>query len=331
MKILDTAQLKELDQSTIVNEPIASIDLMERAASTCADWLNDHFDPPLGFTIICGPGNNGGDGLVIARLLSAMERKVHVYADPDSGSPDNRQNYHRLLELGITPHPADAWEKDRIDEDTILVDALFGYGLSRPLEGKWAGLVDAINEQSNLIVSIDIPSGLFMHAPGSGTSIVADFTLTFQTPKLAFFIPENQDIVGAWVVLDIGLNANKLEQLDTYLLTLEKDDVAEMVPTRGKFDHKGTFGHALLVVGSFGKVGAAILAAKAALRSGVGLLTVHVPRQATHILQIAVPEAIGVFRQARLQLLRPRRSTSINRYRSRMWSGSARLYNCWNT
>ena len=174
----------------------------------------------------------------------------------------------------------------------VIVDAMFGYGLSRPLAESWAQVAFAINQAEGIVVSIDIPSGIFAHEPSPGPHVHADFTLTFQCPKLAFFVPENQDAIGEWIVLDIGLDSNMLKSLETTYHMVDDAEIANALPVRNKFDHKGVYGHAMIVAGSFGKIGAAILAAKAALRTGLGLLTVHVPRQAAAIMHIAVPEAM---------------------------------------
>ena len=285
--------MRQLDAHTIRNEPIASIDLMERAASACADWLDDHFTLNTRYIVFAGPGNNGGDGLAIARMASDAGGEVVVVVDPDvTGSEDYRANLKRIQHnrrLTIFEYGDFDWN---VPEQALVIDALFGYGVNRPIEGLWSARIDKINALPNVVVSIDLPSGVIPDAVTKGPSIRADFTLTFQTPKLAFFIPENAEAVGEWIVLDIGLDVEFLEQLSSPWEVIGFSQIKDMIRQRGKFDHKGTFGHALLVAGSFGKVGAAILAAKACLRSGVGLLTVHAPRKACDILQITVPEAM---------------------------------------
>ena len=292
MKILSATQIADLDSYTMKNEPIESIDLMERAALRCTEWLAEHFDLPWRFVILCGPGNNGGDGLAISRQLAARGREVITYALPDKGSTDNRVNYTRLKQQNITHIPLDSFMAENLQPHDVVVDALFGYGLTRPLEGMYGAIVQDIGQSDVITVAIDMPSGLFADRPSRGPSMKCEFTLTFQSPKLAFFMPENQDAVGEWIVLDIGLDQEKLGSLDTSYTTIESAEVESSLPSRHKFDHKGTYGHAFLIAGSFGKMGAAILAAKAALRSGVGLLTVHVPRQATTLMHVALPEAM---------------------------------------
>jgi len=293
VKILSVKQLQDLDQFTIDHEPISSVDLMERAATACVDWLLDHFNTAMNYCVICGPGNNGGDGLAISRLLSLAGRNVKVYANRlDQTTVEYKNNFNRLAHAGIDAIPIERFETSRIKEGSIVIDALFGYGLNRPLADLWERSATAICALPNLVVAIDMPSGVFAEQPVQGIAVRADFTLTFQTPKLAFVIPENQDLIGSWIVLDIGLDGGALASASSDMQFVESGYVTSALPVRRKFDHKGRFGHALLVVGSYGKMGAAVLSARAALRSGVGLLTVHVPRMADSILQITVPEAM---------------------------------------
>ena len=293
MKILSVNQLQSLDQFSIDHEPISSLNLMERAANTCVDWILDHFSAASPYIVVCGPGNNGGDGLAISRLLKQEGAAVVVYADNrDRTTEDYKTNYNKLVETGLLPQPLSAFEISEVPEGCILIDAMFGYGLNRSLANHWQELAELFCKLPNIVIAIDIPSGVYAEKPIEGVAVQADFTLTFQTPKLAFMIPENQHLIGEWVVLDIGLDRKELKKLKTDRHLVEVENVVSVLPERGKFDHKGKFGHAVLVVGSYGKMGAAILSARAALRSGLGLLTIHVPREAVTIIQIAVPEAM---------------------------------------
>jgi ADP-dependent NAD(P)H-hydrate dehydratase / NAD(P)H-hydrate epimerase len=293
VKILSVKQLQNLDQYSIGHEPISSLDLMERAAMACVDWILDHFGTKSEYTIVCGPGNNGGDGLAIGRLLAKEGLSVAVYADArEKSTPDFRANFDRLENTGIVPAPLEQFKASPVREGSIVIDALFGYGLNRSLANHWERLAADISSLPNIVLAIDMPSGVFADKVSQGSAVHADFTLTFQTPKLAFFIPENQDLIGEWIVLDIGLDRGALDEMTTNRHVVMMQDIVSMLPERGKFDHKGKFGHALLVVGSYGKMGAAILSARATLRSGVGLLTVHIPRLSGPIMQTAVPEAM---------------------------------------
>lgn len=288
MKILNTDQVRLLDQYTIEQEPIASIDLMERASITFVEWFTAIFDAELSILICCGPGNNGGDGLAVARLLHEKGYIVSVVLleDGQNTSKDFKVN------LGRLPIPYQHF-RGQLQSSDIIIDAIFGSGLSRTAEGKFAEAIEAINGADALRVAIDVPSGLFTDQHTPGDKIVrADFTACFQLPKLAFMFPETYQYVGGWEVLDIGLSEQFIDESNTdYFFTIQ-GDVEQIIKQTQKFDHKGNNGHALLMAGSYGKMGAAVLAASAAIRSGVGLLTMHIPKHGNDLLQMVVPEAM---------------------------------------
>lgn len=297
MKILNAGQIRQLDAYTIENEPINSIDLMERAAQTFVRWFTRVFSPDAKDIIIfIGPGNNGGDGLAIARLLYFMYYNIKIYwcKIGENNTEDFEINLSRLpkrnaveviqLKTG-SPFPS-------CPNSSVIIDAIFGSGLNRTVEGYWKDLIEHINDQPATIVSVDIPSGLFADRHSSGSSIHADFTFSFELPKLAFLFPENSQSVGNWQFQSIGLDQDFIEKCETPFQLVDHALVQSLFKKRQKFDHKGTYGHALLILGSYGKVGAAVLATKAALRSGAGLVTTHVPKCAYTILQSCVPEAM---------------------------------------
>ncbi|HET9487576.1 MAG TPA: NAD(P)H-hydrate dehydratase [Chryseosolibacter sp.] len=294
MRILNTKQIRELDAYTIQHEPIASIDLMERAAHAFADWFATRVEPVKKVGVVCGTGNNGGDGLAVARILHewGFPVKVWIIKGGAGESDDFKVNYERLpvrLERREIHHENELLSFDECD---VLVDALFGSGLSRPVEGLYSSVIDLMNRSPALRIAVDIPSGLMADAHSSGAIIKADYTVCFQVPKLAFFLPECYPYTGEWVLVDIGLHKKFIKETSTpYFLTRLKDVQAILKP-RSKFDHKGTFGHGLLIAGSYGKMGAAVLASRAALRAGIGLLSVHIPQAGYPILQTAVPEAM---------------------------------------
>lgn len=297
MKILTAAQTRELDAYTIEHEPIASIDLMERASQVFTSWFLERFsDRGASVHIFCGMGNNGGDGLAIARLLQRQkyEIRVSICQFSETSSEDFQINLQRLEDLEVVPiHYLRKGDPIPVlDAEVILIDAIFGSGLNRPVTGYWQEVFDQLNSHPSPIVSVDIPSGLFADQPTVGSTIRADYSLTFEQPKLAFFFPENQDSLGEWDYRSIGLSPIFLKQVATRHYYVDGAFAHGLFRKRKKFDHKGTFGHAFLIAGSYGKVGAAILSARAVLRSGVGLLTVHAPRCAYEILQISVPEAM---------------------------------------
>ena len=296
MKILSPAAVRTLDAQTIAREPISSRDLMKRAALTAFERLRIHY--PIdrhAFVVLCGPGNNGGDGWVIAEALRKRQARVQVWeARTGQPSPDNAHyaaRYRagtgaRVVELA-PGQPWPAWP-----EGAVLVDALFGAGLNRPVSGYWAGLIDHLSRQEATVVAIDLPSGLFADRPGTGPVLRATRTFSFQLPKLAFFAPAAAAALGAWELLDIGLHAAAIDAAPTAHYYTEANTVRALLRPRRPFDHKGTFGHALLLAGSRGKMGAAILCARATLRAGAGLVTAQVPRCGYEIMQIAFPEAM---------------------------------------
>lgn len=289
--------IREWDSYTIENEPISSVDLMERAAGKCYEWLNENIRHNDGFKVVCGIGNNGGDGLVIARLLATSGKSVGVFiiGDTDSASEDFKINLTRLSHHSeIKPVNIHSIQDLVIDEKDIIIDAIFGTGLNRKLEGLASEIVRIINEKSNTVISIDMPSGLFAdkHTDQGSDIMKASHTLSFQVPKLAFMMPENHSFVGDWHILDIGLKKDFPKLNSVRQLMSEKKDISSLIEKRAKFSHKGNFGHALLICGSKGKAGAALMSADAALRSGLGLLTVHLPSDCIDIMQIALPEAM---------------------------------------
>jgi NAD(P)H-hydrate epimerase len=297
MKILNGEQIRQWDQYTMEHEPVSSIDLMERAAGKCVDWLQEKNFLQYPFRIFCGKGNNGGDGLAIARMLLQKQCvvTVHILEFGHLGTQDFQTNLKRLhQEKGADIHFIQGEENfPEISTKEIVIDALFGSGLNRPLEGVTASLVKHINKSGCNIVAVDVPSGLPVDHSAKGTATIrAHHTLSFQVYKLAFLLPEDGAFVGDVYVLDIGLNPEFYHSVEScYELTDEKT-ISNIYRPRKAFSHKGNFGHALLVTGSYGKMGAAILCAKACLRTGAGLTTCHVPKCGYEIMQTATPEAI---------------------------------------
>jgi len=307
MKILTAQQTGQLDAFTMEQEPIASIDLMERAAGIFVDWFTHLFDDPQRpVCIFCGIGNNGGDGLVAARQLHQKGYSVTIYwvKISEKTSEDFRINMERLprwraVEV-LEIHKGDAMPA--LPEGAILIDAIFGSGLNRPVEGYWAELLEHLNRQPVTRVAIDTPSGVFADQLTEGPSIRADYTLSFQLPKLAFLLPENEARVGKWEVRDIGLNQSFIDQAESTNYYIDASMAGKRIKRRGRFDHKGTYGHALLIVGKYGSIGAAVLASRACLRAGAGLVTTHLPQCGLSILQTAAPEAMASIDQHELEV-----------------------------
>lgn len=295
MKILSAQQLREADQATILNEPITSVNLMERAAMACFDWLVECFTAEQRFAIVCGVGNNGGDGLAIARMLLAAGKQVHVFVvgDVANGSPDFTTNLNKLDRANVTT--VDSAESLTGDFE-VIVDALLGTGLNKPVKGLHADVITALNDYDAIRVAIDISSGLFAddNTDNDGTVLKADYTLTFEQPKLAFFFAELAPYVGEFIVLPIGLDAQFIASTQSQNYLVEEDEIRQLIVPRDKFSHKGTYGHALLVGGSKGKIGAMVLSAKACIHTGAGLTSVVAPNCGYTVLQTAVPEAMCV-------------------------------------
>jgi len=271
---------------------------MERAADRCVDWLDQHKYLSRSFSVFCGKGNNGGDGLAIARLLVARQCRVVVYILEFGhlGTEDFQVNLARLHEAAVEVRFIQDEDHFRnIPEEDIIIDALFGCGLNRPLEGITATLIKTLNVSGNEIITVDIPSGLYVDRSSKGNVIVqARHTLSFQCYKLAFMMAENEPYIGEVHILDIGLHPGYPGLAQNELSIVDIELIRAICKPRRKFAHKGNFGHALLIAGSEGKMGAVVLAAKACLRSGAGLLTCHIPRCGNDIMQTAIPEAMVV-------------------------------------
>ena len=300
MKIFTAAQIHELDKYTIENEPIESIDLMERAAKALTRAIMDEYSSLMPVIVFAGPGNNGGDALAVARMLAENNYTVTVYLFNVNGklSNDCAVNKVRLMDNRRVKNFIEVrqeFEPPVLEEGMLIIDGMFGSGLNKPLAGGFASLVKYINSSAATVVSIDVPSGLMTEDNTYNVRaniIHADLTLTLQHVKLAFLFKENQPYIGRLKVLDIRLSKEGIQKLDANYTMLEENDVRQLIQPRSAFAHKGDMGHALLIAGSYGMGGAAVLAAKACLRAGCGKLTVHSPKKNNMVLQISVPEAI---------------------------------------
>jgi NAD(P)H-hydrate epimerase len=299
-KLFETSKIKEIDKYTIENEPIASIDLVERAASVFVnEFCRRYASRRNRIYVFAGQGNNGADALAVSRLLAEQGYNVFTYLITPFGklSQDCEENRRRLKEIENKQYEevVSSFSPPVFDPQDIIIDGLFGSGLNRPLDGGFAKIVDYINHSESTVISIDIPSGLFGEDNKENNPqyiIQADLTLTFEFPKLSFLLPENADFVGEWKMLPIGLHPDALLKTKTPYGLITEDDIASLIHKRDRFSHKGDFGHALLMAGSAGKMGAAVLSAKSCMRSGAGLLTVHLPGKGENLMQIALPEAM---------------------------------------
>ena len=298
MKILSAQQIYAADKATIKSQGINSIELMERAGTVCFDWIHKRLQGnPIKILVFCGVGNNGGDGLVISRHLIQHGYNVSCYVVnfSEKRTDEFLHNYNRLKDLGTWPITITSKnEFPEISNEYVVVDAIFGIGLKGSIKDFTSDLITHINKAKAYTLSIDIPSGMYADKTNSKDDFIleASHTLTFQQPKLAFLLPNNQKYIYTWQVIDIALDEEFLDSIESDYFIIQKEEVKSIYKMRDKFSHKVTFGHSLLIGGSYGKMGAISLASKAALKSGSGLVTAYVPKCGYEILQISIPEVM---------------------------------------
>ncbi|MDT0676888.1 NAD(P)H-hydrate dehydratase [Autumnicola musiva] len=301
MKIFSASQLKEADEITIKNQNITSEELMERAATTVFHEIHRRLQgAAISVKIFCGIGNNGGDGLAISRMLieHGYQVKVFIVNYSEKRSEDFLANYDRIK--NVTRQWPELIKKEEdfpdLNKGEFVIDAIFGIGLNRPIEGWMARLINHINNSDAFVLAVDMPSGLFPdRIPGKNDAVInADFTLTFQSPKLVFFLPQTMDFVGDMQVLDIGLDQNYLAETTTDIQLIRKAEAHQLYNPRKKNSHKGSYGHALTIGGSYGKIGSILLTSTAVLRTGAGLCTVFVPKCGYNVIQTGLPEAMVI-------------------------------------
>ena len=303
LPILSSDQIREVERLTMEHQPIAAIDLMEQAGQACADRIkallerNEIRLTNTSFHVLCGLGNNGGDGLVIARELARAGSNVRVTRIVHGASPSeaNNVNWQRLREIGVRMKELREPGSPEIASEEVIIDAILGSGIKRPIEGWLAEVIAAINGFANKIISIDMPSGMPTDLDSGierSVHIRAEHTFSLEIPKITMMLPRYADAVGELEIVPIGLDTEAMASQHTDHFLIERADAIELLPPRPIAGHKGTFGHALIMAGSMGKVGAAILAVKAALRSGTGLVSANIPDQAIPIMQQAAPEAM---------------------------------------
>ena len=302
MKIFTSNQIQEFDRYTIEHEPISSINLMERAARAITHAVMDEYDNRTPMVVFAGPGNNGGDALAVARLLTdnGYEVTVYLFNIHNHLSEECSANKQRLIEKKKCKSFTEItlnFDPPELNENSVVIDGLFGSGLSKPLAGGFASLVKYVNQSPCKVISIDIPSGLMCEDNTfniRSNIIKADLTLTIQQKKLCMLLADNQIYLGRIKVLDIRLSAEYIDETDCQYHILEEKDLYAFLRHRPDFAHKGSMGNALLVAGSFGMAGAAIFSSQACLRSGAGKIITVTPRKNYEIMQIKVPEAILV-------------------------------------
>lgn len=298
LPVFSAEQARQADALLMAQEPISSIDLMERAARGCADWLLRYFRQQERFLVLAGMGNNGGDGIAIARMLKEAGRQVRVdlIQHRQAPSPETGTNLERARALGVDVVEVDLGSLERVaPEDEVVIDALFGSGLDRPVTAALKELIRRLNKSASVIISIDMPSGLFCedNSLNDPSAIVeADHVLTIGAPKLALLLPENERCTGQWHAIPIGYDRlTTIPQRARWGIT-EVNDLHDLLPPRSRFMHKGRAGHALLIAGARGKMGAAVLAARACARSGVGLVSLFAHSGVSDELHLAIPECM---------------------------------------
>ena len=296
MKIFTSKQLRDWDAYTIKADNLTSIELMDKAAEIFCEWFQIfQIIDDLKIEIFCGSGNNGGDGIAIAKILKYLGCDVKIWwCKTSAPTPDF---FHQLNQLPDDDSiPVFSIKEDdplpKINKKAIVIDAIFGTGLTRSIKGYWATLIEHININGNIIYSVDMPSGMFSDFYSEGICINANKVCSFEVPKLAFFMRSNEERIRSFYVESLDLNQKYYLETVADYQTVEEDDIFDIFKIRSKFAHKGDFGHALLVVGKEGSMGAAILASKSCMRSGVGKCTVHTPRCGRDVLQISVPEVM---------------------------------------
>ncbi|NDV47857.1 NAD(P)H-hydrate dehydratase [Paludibacter sp. 221] len=292
MKLLTENKIRELDLTTIDSEPISSIDLMERASDKIAQWIIEHINTACPLVFLIGKGNNGGDGLAVARMLSYAGYRCRVYLafGKEQLSEESRINAERLpAEIAIISEK----EIDSIPENAIVIDALLGTGVKGEITEPIVSIIRKINQLPNKVIAIDLPSGMKSEFGNAKQDIIkAHHTLTLEFPKLAMLLPEAGEYCGEISILPIGLDKTYIENTDTTYYFATEEEIRTLLIKRGKFAHKGTYGHTLLICGSRGMAGAAILAAGGALRSGCGLVTAHIPCDERFSIQAKYPSAM---------------------------------------
>lgn len=301
MKLFSKEQIYKGDKITAKRQNISSTELMERAGMQIFNWLHMRMQgAQVPIHVFCGIGNNGGDGLVVARhlIVYGYNVKTYVVNCSDKRTKDFLVNYERIKETTKKWPEMLNCEDDfpEIGEDDIIIDAIFGIGLNRPADDWVKGLFQHFRKSKAFTLAVDMPSGLYADkVPKDENGVVwANMTLSFASPKLAFFLPQTAKYTQQWEILDIGLDPEFFQSTETEAELIGKTEMLQVYEPRKNFSHKGTYGHVLMIGGSYGKMGAVVLASKAALSSGAGLVTAFIPKCGYQIMQTAFPETMVI-------------------------------------
>ncbi|MEB0262248.1 MULTISPECIES: NAD(P)H-hydrate dehydratase [unclassified Mucilaginibacter] len=302
LPLLVSKQIREADAYTIANEPISSVDLMERAGKAFVGWFINHFqDKKQTIAVYCGTGNNGGDGLAIARILcdhGYCNIDVKICRFSDKASDDFNVNFKRLKATKITIKELKNGSKTPLEQAEIIIDAMLGSGLNKPLAGDYKTLTDYLNSRGKTMVAVDVPTGFYADGeiPKDATVLKADLVITFQQPKLNFLLPESGPYINCCEVVKIGLDEDFINSVDTPYFLVEEKDAKQLIKPRHRFSNKGTYGHALIIAGKYETMGAALLSASACAHAGAGLTTACIPQSGLVALNSSMPEVMALVR-----------------------------------
>lgn len=300
--ILTSHQIRDADAHTISSRSISSLELMEEASiAFVKEFVQEVSNKNIPISIYCGTGNNGGDGLAVARLLSQdsyTNIHVKIVRFSDKSSSEFVANLERLKSTGVRTtelteiaHPSD-------EESEFIIDALIGSGLNKPVEGNLKKLIDHINSLYKAVISIDVPSGFPSegHIKANATIIKASLVICFQRPKINFFFPESGRVMERFKVVKTGLDEDYIQSLPSQWKLVNEEDIKSIIKLRKSFSHKGTYGHALVIAGTQATMGAALLCADACLHSGAGLTTACIPESGFTALNTRSPEIMTIAR-----------------------------------
>jgi hydroxyethylthiazole kinase-like uncharacterized protein yjeF len=303
LPLLTAKQIREADAYTIAHEPISPVNLMERASKAFVGWFINHFpDKNSAVSVYCGTGNNGGDGLAIARMLHEHKYKsisIKIARFSEKETDDFNANLKRIAEVGLKVQEINPKADFPAEKGFIIIDALLGSGLNKPLAGDYKKLAEFINGLSLPVVAVDVPTGFYTDGETElkATVIKADLVITFQQPKINFLLPESAPYINCWEAVDIGIDASFVQSLNSPYQFLEEKDIKAILKPRHRFSNKGTYGHALMVAGQAKTMGAALLSSAACAYAGAGLTTACVPESGLTALNTYMPELMAIVRK----------------------------------
>lgn len=307
-KLINSEQMRSADAYTIGKKQITSIELMEAASVAFVDaFMQEVTESSESIAVLCGKGNNGGDGLAIARILrNRGYNNIAVYLIEFSAreTPEYKANKNLLIRLGFTFSIIDKPSDAAALKETVIIDAILGSGLNKPLQGYYLGLAAIINQLNRKVIAVDVPTGFPSEGALSPEAVYfkADLVICFQRPKINFFFPESAAALSRFKVVDIGLDQDFIQSCDSPYRLMDTEAIKAWIKPRKAFTHKGTYGHALLIAGEQNTMGAALLSAKACLHGGVGLTTVSIPESGLTALNAALPEVMYLNRKEVLDI-----------------------------